>query len=335
MGLRERDPHDTCGTRALSAGLSRAIGGGCSFARVFALPHLFFHMPLFVFVSGMFSKSLAKRRERAFDELIIPFIACQLLWLVVLAVVDGPRVAASRLLVPQFALWYLVALFAWRVLLPDLAKVRFMLPIAAVLFFIGQFFGGIDNAFAVQRTLGFLFFFLLGYRLDAGRVVSFVRRVPLAVAVVFLLGAFVALFTMFCNGSVSYEAVFYVLCHGTHIGGSVGYLFGIGMYSAAFFGAVVLSLCFLRVVLPLKSLKAMSKIGSDTMPLYLAHGYVVVAMVKGLCLLTPLTLLPELVLLIFFALLTAGIVVAFSTEKWRDMYDKAIRACEAVLLKRA
>ena len=295
----------------------------------------FFHMPLFVFISGMFSKSLAKRRELAFKELIIPFILCQVLWLAVVAVVDGPHIAISRLLVPQFALWYLAALFAWRVLLPDLAKVRFMLPIAAVLFFIGQFFSGIDNTFAAQRTIGFLFFFLLGYRLDAGRVVSFVRRVPLGVAVVLLLGAFVALFTMFCNGSVSYEAVFSVFCHGTHIGSTIGYLPGIGVYAAAFFGAVVLSLCFLRVVLPLKSLEAMSKIGSDTMPLYLAHGYVVRAMVKALCLLTPFGLLPELLVLIFFFLLTAGIVVSFSTEKWRDMYGKVIRACETVFLKRA
>ena len=118
--------------------LKDAGGGAPVLESTLCLIYLF-HMPLFVFVSGMFSKSLAKRRERAFDELIIPFLVCQIIWLIGIAAVDGPRVAASRLLVPQFTLWYLVALFAWRVLLPDLVKVRFMLPVAAALFFIGQF----------------------------------------------------------------------------------------------------------------------------------------------------------------------------------------------------
>ena len=310
--------------------LKNAGGGAPVLESTLCLIYLF-HMPLFVFVSGMFSKSLAKRRERAFDELIIPFIACQVLWLAVIAVVDGPRVAASRLLVPQFALWYLVALFAWRVLLPDLAKIRFMLPIAASLFFIGQFFSGIDNTFAAQRTIGFLVFFLLGYRLDAERVVLFVRRVPLAVAIVLLVGAFAALFAVFCNTAVPYDKVFRVLTHGAHIDGSTGYLFGIGAYAVAFVGAVVLSACFLRVALSFKSLDALSEIGSDTMPLYLAHGYVVKAVCATLVPLLPE--LPEPLLLGLFVLLTLGVVVAFSSVGWREVYAKVIAFCKKVVLR--
>ena len=235
----------------------------------------FFHMPLFVFVSGLFSKNLAKRRGRAFDDLMVPFFVAQVLWLVVIAVFEGPVTAVSQLLVPQFALWYLVALFAWRMLLPDLARVRFFLPVAAALFFVGQLFSGIDNTLAAQRTIGFLFFFLLGYRLDAGRVVAFVKRMPLTIAIALFIGAFIGLFTVFSGDAVPYGKVFYVLCHGAHIDGSVGYLFGIGAYAVAFLGAAVLSVCFLRVVLFLKSFEAITDVGSDTMPLYLAHGYVV------------------------------------------------------------
>lgn len=117
--------------------LVNASGGGTPLLESLLCLIYLFHMPLFVFVSGMFSKSLAKRRERSFDELVVPFLVCQILWLVVTAVADGPRVAASLLLVPQFTLWYLVALFAWRMLLPDLSRVRFILPIAAALFFVG------------------------------------------------------------------------------------------------------------------------------------------------------------------------------------------------------
>ena len=294
----------------------------------------FFHMPLFVFISGMFSKSLAKRRERAFGELIVPFLAAQLLWLAVFAVTKGPFAAATLLFLPQYALWYLVALFIWRLLLPDLVKVRYILLIAAVLFFIGPFFDCVDKAFAIQKTLGFLFFFLLGYRFDADRVISFVRRVPLTLSLLVFAASFITLYLAFSNGVNSYS-VLVVLCHTAKIGGEGGYLLGAAAYAVAFAAGLVLSVCFLRLALSFKPLERIAPVGSDTMPLYLAHGYVVRAMVKGLCLLTPLSLLPEPVLLIIFTLLTAGIVVAFSTEKWRGMYNKAIRACETVFLKRA
>lgn len=183
-----------------------------------------------------------------------------------------------------------------------------------------------DNTFAAQRTIGFFFFFLLGYRLDAGRVVAFVRKVPFALAVAILAAAFLAFFAVFSSGAVPYDKVFRVLTHGGHIDRSSGYVFGMGAYSFAFVGAVVLSVCFLRVALPLKSFDALSGIGSDTMPLYLAHGYVV----KAVCA-TLVPLLPELpgpLLLFMFALLTFGVVVAFSSEGWREICAKAIAFCK-------
>ena len=311
--------------------LVNASGGGTPLLESLLCLIYFFHMPLFVFVSGMFSKSLAKRRERSFDELIVPFLVCQFLWLVVTAVVDGPRVAASLLLVPQFTLWYLVALFAWRMLLPDLSRVRFILPIAAALFFVGQFFGCLDNTFAAQRTIGFFFFFLLGYRLDAGRAVASVRKVPLAVAIALFIGTLAALFAEFSNGLIPYDKVISVLTHGGHIDGTTGYLFGMGAYAVAFVGAVVLSVCFLRVTLSLKSLGAISAIGTDTMPLYLAHGYVVKAFCAALVPIMPE--LPEVLLLGLLVLLTLGVVAVFSTVGWRRVYSRAISSCEKILLR--
>ena len=91
----------------------------------------------------------------------------------------------------------------------------FILPFSAVLFFFGRLFGGIDNMLVVQSTLGFLFFFTLGYQLDAKRVLHAAGRVP-----------------------------------------------------------VVLSACFLRVMVCLGNCWALARTSSDTMPLYLAHGYV-------------------------------------------------------------
>lgn len=112
----------------------------------------FLHMPLFLFISGMLSKNAPKRRNRAFTDLIVPFLVAQVLWLVWLACTVGPGYALSQTLVPQFALWYLVALFAWRLALLDLVRVRLIPPVSIGLFLFGQLFGGIDNTLAIQRA---------------------------------------------------------------------------------------------------------------------------------------------------------------------------------------
>ena len=187
----------------------------------------FFHMPLFVFISGMFSKNASKRRNRAFADLVVPVLAVQALWLVWLAVTDGLRYALSQVFTPQFALWYLVALFVWRLTLPDLVRVRFILSVSAALFFFGQVFNGIDNTLAIQRVLGFLFFFVLGYQLDSTRVMRGIGRVPLVLAVAAFAVVFLALYAAFASGCIPYGMVFGALVHGMHINESAGYFMGL------------------------------------------------------------------------------------------------------------
>ena len=287
-------------------------------------------MPLFVFVSGMFSKNAPKRRDRAFADLIVPFLAAQTLWLVWLAVIEGPLYALSQTLTPQFALWYLVALFAWRLILPDLARVRFILPASAALFFFGQLFGGIDNTFAVQRTLGFIFFFMFGYWLDSDRVLRVVKRIPLVLAVAVFVVAPVMLYVAFANGSISYDMVFSVLTHGTHIDESSGYVRGFAAYAIAFVGGIVLSACFLRMMICFRNRRTLALVGSDTMPLYLAHGYVV----HALCSLIALApTLPDPVVIGLFLVLTLVVVAFFSAEVWRVVYDKIMVHISNVILR--
>lgn len=282
-------------------------------------------MPLFVFVSGMFSKNAPKRRDRAFADLVVPFLAAQALWLAWLAVAEGPRYALSQALTPQFALWYLVALFAWRLALPDLARVRLILPVTAALFFFGQLFGGIDNTLAIQRTLGFLCFFILGYRLDPDRVARAVRRIPVTFAAAAFVVALAALCIAFASDSVPYGMVFGVLTHGAHIDESSGYAMGLAAYAAAFVGAVALSACFLRLMACFRNRRALARIGSDTMPLYIAHGYVVHA-ICSLVILVPV--LPDLAAITLFLVLTPMVVAIFSTKAWRLAYGKAMKVVD-------
>ena len=141
-----------------------------------------FHMPLFVFVSGLFSKNVETCRSKALGGILIPLLVLQAVWLVWIALIDGAKSALSVTLFPQFALWYLAALYLWRTLLPDLLHIRHVLAIALALFFVGKMVGGLDNLFGLDRTVGFLVFFLLGYKMDGKRVVQAVGRIPASLA---------------------------------------------------------------------------------------------------------------------------------------------------------
>lgn len=283
----------------------------------------FFHMPLFVFVSGMFSKNVVKRRDRAFEDLMVPFFVAQMIWLVFRAVTNGPGWALDHIFNPQFQLWYLTALFMWRVLLPDLLRVRFILPVAAVLFFVGQMVSGMDGMFAAQRTIGFLFFFLLGYRADFAKVVRLVGRVPFVLAAAAFIVAFAGLFAVFSCTSFSYGGVFNILRHVVIIGEAGGWQAGITItaYALAFIGAAVLSVCFLRLVMTVKVWKPIVSVGEDTMPLYILHGWAVYAICDILALAPALH---DLVALPVLLLLAVVLTFLLSTESCRNGYDKAV-----------
>lgn len=120
-----------------------------------------FHMPVFVFVSGYFSKNLDKCRQTAFKTFLIPFIIFNTLWNGLAAIFMGP--SAFSFVTPGWALWYLMSMFFWKILLKDLVKIRYIFPISILMGLGAGIFGEFDTLLSLSRTLVFLPFFLAGY----------------------------------------------------------------------------------------------------------------------------------------------------------------------------
>lgn len=240
----------------------------------------FFHMPLFVFVSGRFSRNLEKRRSRAFEDLLIPYLVVQLIWAAYRFVSDNSLGVLSNIFYPQFAMWYLLALFIWRMLLPDILRIRGILAVSAVLFFAAQACEGIDNSFALQRAIGFLVFFLLGYLVDEDWLCR-IRALPIAVCVVLLAAAFGGCYVLFGCLGIGYGGVFMTLAHGMHLSDYSSVFVGLGAYAFMFSAAIVLSACVVRLV-PCES-RVLGRLGRSTMPIYLTHGFIVYAFCALYC----------------------------------------------------
>ncbi len=127
-----------------------------------------FHMPVFIFISGYFSK-----RKGDFGEYITNAIKNCLIPYLILNVLYGFFPAKSPIwdiFEPKWTLWYLLSLFSWKLLCEPVARLRF--PIIVTIFF--AIYSGciksVGTCLSISRTISFLPFFMLGYLADEERI---------------------------------------------------------------------------------------------------------------------------------------------------------------------
>lgn len=224
----------------------------------------FFHMPLFVFVSGYFSGNLEKCRKTAFEKLLIPFILFNMLWYLFLSLTSHKLVI--DLLTPGFALWYLVCLFIWRLFLRDLVKLRHILLISIIF---GVLVGLIDEiglSLSLSRLICFLPFFLAGYYFNK-EMVKKIRKLPIIIPILFAIIVISIAFYITNANLLNYKILYmsdpYI---SFDIGVVKGFLFRILIYVIAFS-----SILFIRLVPNKKN--ALTYIGEVTLTIYVFHTY--------------------------------------------------------------
>ena len=118
-----------------------------------------FHMPLFIFISGYFSKSDAKP-EKLLKTTIIPFIIFNTIWMFT----QGTAINKINFFKPIYVFWYLLSLFFWRVTVKYFDRVKAIVILA---FIVGIYCGCIGEAerfFSISRTVSFFPYFILGYK---------------------------------------------------------------------------------------------------------------------------------------------------------------------------
>ncbi len=123
-----------------------------------------FHMPAFVALAGYFSRSYVgsgRQLRSLVTKLIVPYVLFQLVLALVEAVLDGERFD-PHLVVPAFSMWFLLALFAWRLATPVLRQLRAPLLVAVLIAVLAPLADSLDQQLSAARMLSFLPFFVLG-----------------------------------------------------------------------------------------------------------------------------------------------------------------------------
>ncbi len=230
-----------------------------------------FHMPAFVFVSGYLSKNAEKRRSKAFEDIFIPFILFQLLFGLINIAFSGSSVVFSNLLYPEWAMWYLLALFVWRYSLPAVTKIRGVLWIAAAVSILTGYLNGVSNAFAAQRTFGYFVFFLMGYYCKKETIQKVCSIRPLIARTV-LTAELAGSLWLIKSKVIDFGQWWSIFSHQTVYNPSVPWMMAVNYLIALVIGTVNTFLLISAAVK--KESGFLTQIGNGTMAIYLSHACV-------------------------------------------------------------
>lgn len=126
-----------------------------------------FHMPLFVFISGYFSKRTNNIENKTIKNILIPFFIFNTLYM--LTIEDGQyinifdKLKNINIFRASYLYWYLLSLFFWKTFSKYIEKFKLSM---ILLFLLSLYIGIIKDAnrfLAIGRTIAFFPFFMLGY----------------------------------------------------------------------------------------------------------------------------------------------------------------------------
>lgn len=122
-----------------------------------------FHMPLFVFISGYFSKRMNTYRRKNIDTLLYPFIIFQILNIVYTLIIPIEPLK-NNFFYPYHQNWYLIALFWWRLFSPysQFFKDYVVIGVSVLISLGVGFFPEWSGFLGLYKTAYFLPFFVLG-----------------------------------------------------------------------------------------------------------------------------------------------------------------------------
>lgn len=220
-----------------------------------------FHMPLFLFISGFLSKNAEKRRHKAFADIFIPYLCFQITISICMLIVMK-SVDIQNPFVPYMGLWYLLTLFFYRLILPELSSVKGILFISLLISVFTCFISNLGNEFALKKTFGFLVYFLAGYytssiRVTVNKVIAFVSLIITCIAVILI------------TKRIDYSLLLSIFTRNATVDSFSHWFYAPLYYSIAF--VATSSIGYLTINIVPNHCAFLEKLGRESMAIYLSH----------------------------------------------------------------
>ncbi|MDZ5712946.1 acyltransferase family protein [Jeotgalibacillus haloalkalitolerans] len=234
----------------------------------------FFHMPAFILIAGYFAKSSYSKGLflKLLKKLIVPYLIFQLIYTIYYYFLRNQNNLEIDPLNPQWALWFLVSLFFWSLLLilfRDVLKLKWKaaMLISIILGVMIGFVNDYTSTLSLSRTFVFFPFFLAGHYLNRDFFSQLKDKRIKIISVLSLAVAFISIYYLpdwssrWLFGSHSYEDL------GTPVEASP--LLRLLIYAVSF-GLVVAFFSLAPV-----SKTFFTRWGLNTLYVYLFHGFII------------------------------------------------------------
>lgn len=230
-----------------------------------------FIMPVFIYISGFFSRRIKSPRVEDFYKLIIPYFLLEILNLIYTKT-SGLGYGNISFQVPTYQNWYLLALFYWRITTPILSKFdkKIIIPLSFLLAFVAGFATFLDDTLALYRSIYYFPIFALGYY---GQDISVkiqslkkYRLLAMGLLIAFMLFVFYCTYT---NKNLG-DRLLYAY---TPMLGYKGDMQNILWRSVATLSAIACGFLFMFFI-PFKKMK-ISELGRNSFYVYLFHMFIV------------------------------------------------------------
>ncbi|MER7172514.1 acyltransferase family protein [Streptomyces mesophilus] len=228
------------------------------------------HMPVFIMIAGYFSRTFdgsTAKVQRLLGGVLVPYVVFEVAYTLFQRQLRQPDFPLS-LADPYWILWFLPALFLWRLSVPVWRAVRWPLPLALLVAAVASVAGGIGDDLDLGRVLQYLPYFVLGLCLRPEHIARVRdRRVRIAAVPVVAMALLVAYWAV-PRMNTSW---FFHRYNAQDLG--MAAWTGPVMTFALFAAALVLGVCFLAWT-PGRRMW-FTTLGAGTLYGYLLHGFVI------------------------------------------------------------
>lgn len=154
-----------------------------------------FHMPAFILISGYFAKKIYEEGyiRKLVKKLLLPYAVFQVLYSFYYYYIFGDNVSFT-MFVPRWALWFLMSLFLWNVLLYFFGKMKYGFVLAILISLFIGYDEGVGEYLSLSRTFFFFPFFLMGYHLNKQHFEKLKSNANVAIGFVLAIAIFIMIY---------------------------------------------------------------------------------------------------------------------------------------------